>query len=50
MPDGKRGGNARTLQQSLKRLRTLDDWLTVYPGHGPATTIGQEKRTNYFMQ
>jgi hydroxyacylglutathione hydrolase len=45
-----RGGNSRVLQQSLRRLQTLDDSLKVYPGHGPTTTIGREKRTNFFMQ
>jgi hypothetical protein len=24
--------------------------VTIYPGHGESSTIGQEKRTNYFMQ
>lgn len=31
------------------KLYTLDDSLTVYPGHGPATTIGYEKRANPFV-
>ncbi len=44
------GGHSRTLAASLKRLVALPDDVAVYPGHGPATTIGQEKRTNIFMQ
>ncbi len=44
------GGNSRALKQSLQRLRLLDDDLTVYPGHGPTTTMGIEKQTNFFMQ
>ncbi len=28
---------------SLARLSTLDEGLTVLPGHGPQTTIGREK-------
>jgi len=38
------------MQQSLQKLKALPDHFTVYPGHGPATTIGEEKRSNPFMQ
>jgi len=38
------------MQQSLQKLKALPDRFTVYPGHGPATTIGEEKRSNPFMQ
>ncbi|MBP7262085.1 MAG: MBL fold metallo-hydrolase, partial [Bacteroidia bacterium] len=31
------------------QLFTLPDDFSVYPGHGPSTTIGQEKRTNPFL-
>jgi hydroxyacylglutathione hydrolase len=44
------GGDSRVLKQSLRRLTTLDESLTVYPGHGPTTTLAHEKRTNFFMQ
>jgi hydroxyacylglutathione hydrolase len=44
------GGNPRALAQSLQRLEILPDATQVYPGHGPATTIGIEKRTNFFMR
>jgi glyoxylase-like metal-dependent hydrolase (beta-lactamase superfamily II) len=39
------GGNWDTLQKSLARLFTMEDAIRVYPGHGPATTIGEERRT-----
>jgi hydroxyacylglutathione hydrolase len=32
-----------------KKLFTLDDDTVVLPGHGPATTVGQEKRQNPFV-
>ncbi len=33
-----------------KKLLTLDDATEVYPGHGPPTTIGQERSTNPFLR
>ncbi|MFP4469297.1 MAG: MBL fold metallo-hydrolase [Bacteroidales bacterium] len=32
------------------KLFVLDDDYTVYPGHGPETTIGYEKRNNPFVR
>jgi hydroxyacylglutathione hydrolase len=45
------GGDMTTLLRSIAQvlLRFPDDFL-VYPGHGPVTTIGQERRTNPFLQ
>lgn len=43
------GGNYDTLINSIQqKFFTLPDEVTVYPGHGPETTIGYEKRTNPF--
>jgi hydroxyacylglutathione hydrolase len=42
--------NGRALLEGIKtRLLALPDDLTVYSGHGPATTIGRERRTNPFL-
>lgn len=38
------GGSRRELYQSLMRLLALPDETVVYPGHGEATTIGEERR------
>jgi len=40
------GGDYYTLMNSIKRLLTLPDETKVYSGHGPATTIGDERRSN----
>ncbi len=37
------GGNMSDLFLSLERLFFLNECLTVYPGHGEKTTIGDEK-------
>ena len=42
------GGDEATLLGSLKKLETLADSVPVYPGHGPSTTIGDERRLNPF--
>jgi hydroxyacylglutathione hydrolase len=44
------GGSFQTIKQSIRqKLFTLNDDVKVYPGHGPATTIGEERRTNPFV-
>ncbi len=40
----------REMQVSLRKLSQLPDYFVVYPGHGPQTTIGEEKRVNPFMR
>ncbi len=43
------GGNFEQLIHGIHaKLFTLADATVIYPGHGPATTIGVEKRTNPF--
>jgi hydroxyacylglutathione hydrolase len=38
-----------TLDASVARMMGLGDELTLYPGHGRATTIGRERATNPFV-
>lgn len=45
------GGSATQLIKSIKeKLCILPDETVCYPGHGPATTIAQEKAHNQFLQ
>jgi len=44
------GGDFETLRKSIEReLLVLPDSTIVYSGHGPETTIGQERRANPFL-
>lgn len=45
------GGSAPQLLNSIhNRLLPLDDEIRVYPGHGPETTIGEERQTNPWLR
>ena len=43
------GSNPRHLERSLERLAALPPETVVYPGHGPATTVGAELASNPFL-
>jgi hydroxyacylglutathione hydrolase len=44
------GGDGEALLEGIRtRLFTLPDDTVVYPGHGPATTTGREKRGNPYL-
>ena len=45
------GGSMEVLMRSIEeRLLTLPDETWVYPGHGPQTSIGNERTSNPFLQ
>jgi glyoxylase-like metal-dependent hydrolase (beta-lactamase superfamily II) len=45
------GGSFEELERSIRtKIYTLDDETLVYPGHGPITTVGTEKRFNPFVR
>jgi hydroxyacylglutathione hydrolase len=43
------GGDHQVLLASIEKLFLLPDETVVYPGHGPSSTIGAEKRTNPYV-
>ena len=44
------GGDPRALTASLARLLTLPPETVIYPGHGPTSTLAQEKRHNPWLK
>ncbi len=44
------GGDEATMKQTLEQvILTLSDELNLYPGHGPATTLGHEREHNPYL-
>ncbi len=43
------GGSYTDIITSLRRIDALGDDLTIYPGHGPATTLKTERENNPYM-
>ena len=45
------GGDFSVLEKSIKtQVYTLPDATVIYPGHGPTTSVGKEKRSNSFVR
>ena len=44
------GGDWNTIKRSLERLAELEKDYTVFPGHGPSTTLAAEKNYNPYMR
>ena len=44
------GGSTQQIIDSLHRLAKLPDDMVVLPGHGPQSTIGDEKKFNPYMR
>ncbi len=44
------GGSFEALMSSMaEKILPLPDYVQVLPGHGPTTTVGDERRTNPFL-
>lgn len=45
------GGDFSTLEHSIRtQIYSLPDETTIYPGHGPSTTVSAEKESNPFVR
>ena len=44
------GGDFKQMNKSLSKLANQDENIIIYPGHGPTSTIGNEKRMNPYMR
>ena len=45
------GGSYDAILESIRtKILTLPDEYVLYPGHGPETTVGWERRRNPFLQ
>lgn len=43
------GGNFITMKESINKIKKYNDDITLYPGHGPNTTLGYEKLNNSYF-
>ena len=43
------GGNRGAMGASLKRLASIPENLTIHPGHGPGSTLEEEKKYNPYL-
>jgi glyoxylase-like metal-dependent hydrolase (beta-lactamase superfamily II) len=48
--DFPRGNHAELIRSIREKLWPLGDEVTFVPGHGPASTFGEERRTNPFVR
>lgn len=38
------GGNIKEMQESLQKISKYNDDIIIYPGHGPSSILGEEKK------
>ncbi len=43
------GGDAAVMMDSIRQIAAMDFTGTVYPGHGQATTLQRERKSNYYF-
>jgi len=42
-------GNSRKMNESLKIIKSFDENLKIFPGHGPESSMKEELENNYFL-
>ena len=43
------GGSFSEMMKSIKKIKEYDDDIAIYPGHGPSTTLIEEKEENIYF-
>ena len=43
------GGSMTEMRKSIAQIKTFPDDITLFPGHGPSTTLGEEKKSNFYF-
>ena len=44
------GGSEAEMEESIKKIKEYDRDITLYPGHGEATTLGYELENNMYLK
>lgn len=42
-------GSSKEMETSLRYIKTYDDSITIYSGHGATTSLGREKQENLYL-
>lgn len=43
------GGDEQEMLESIEKIKKYEDDITIYPGHGPSTTLEREKKYNPYF-
>lgn len=44
------GGSNAEMSKSISKILKYDDKITLYPGHGDSTTLGNERKNNPYLK